>query len=537
MEQGQQWDKAEAHFRRALGLRPNHAPTYVSLGNLLKLQGRLVEAEECYRQALHLQPGSGMLYNDLGGVLKDQGQLAQAEACFRQVVHDSPDLAAAHVNLGVTLMEQSRHEEAQACFRQALRLQPDFGLAQENLLMALTYDPQADAEEVFAEHRRWGSVQPRPTFSHANDPDPDRPLRIGYVSCNFRKHAETRFFEPILAHHDPTRCAAYCYSDVRRLDAVTARLQALASGWRSIVELPDDQVAELIRADRIDILVDLAGHTANNRLRLFALKPVPVQVSYLGYPNTTGLEAIDYKLTDAVLDPPDDPRTDARYTEELVRLSVGVVCFAPPEDAPGVAPAPAMRSGRITFGSLHNLAKLNAGVFDLWSSVLRAVPSSRLLLYRHTLLGATRDRIEGEFVSRGIDAGRLDLRHGGVQDYLAVYGDIDIGLDVFPWSGGTTSCEALWMGVPVLALAGDRHSARGTASALSCIGATDLTARTAQDYVALAVRLAGDGERRAWLRANLRHMMTTTLCDGQRFTLVLQEAYRAMWRHWCQRHR
>ena len=387
---------------------------------------------------------------------------------------------------------------------------------------------------MFAEHRCWGQMHgqaARLPLSPGKDRNPERRLRIGYVSPDLRQHAVMRFFEPVLVHHDPRQVEVFCYAEVSNPDTATARVQALAHHWRWIAGKSATRVAEGIAADGIDILVDLAGHTNNNRLDVFARKPAPVQATWLGYPNTTGLTTIDYRLTDDVMDPPGQPVLD---TEGLFRLPGGMCCFAPPEHAPALTPLPALRTGHLTFGSLHKLNKLNRHVFDLWSSVLQAAPTARLLMFRNTLVGQTKELVRRQFTERGIASDRLDLRQGSAAPgYLRVYDEIDVTLDVFPYAGGTTTGESLWMGAPVLSLAGPRPAGRGSATLLASVGLNDWVAQDAEEYVALAQRWANNLDRLAELRAGLRERMRATLCDGRRFTRVLEDAYRTMWRRWC----
>jgi predicted O-linked N-acetylglucosamine transferase (SPINDLY family) len=343
-------------------------------------------------------------------------------------------------------------------------------------------------------------------------------------------HVLARFLEPILAHHDPRQVEVTCYADVAAPDAMTARLRSLAHRWRSICGQRDQDVARLVRADGIDLLVDLAGHTGN-RLGVFARRPAPVKLTYLGYPNTTGLDTIDYRLSDAVADPPGEP---ACHTEALVRLSGGFCCYAPPP-APDVSPLPADSAGAVTFGSLHKLAKLNGDVLDLWSAVLRALPTTRLLVFRQGLTGGTRASFERQFAQRGMAAERVLFRHALAEgdSFLGVYREVDVLLDAFPWGGHATACEALWMGVPVLTLRGGRHAGRMVASVLTQLGLTDLIADTPEDFVARAVGLAGDLDRLRSLRGHLRdRMRASPLCDGPAFTRGLEEAYRALWLRW-----
>ncbi len=382
---------------------------------------------------------------------------------------------------------------------------PGSKVSRSNYLFFLNYDPSISPETLLVEHRREAAVLAADATPHSHeghDWSSGRPLRVGYVSPDFRRHAVASFLEPILASHDRRRVESIGYADVGSPDAVTDRLRSFCHDWRRIRHLTDDRVEEIIRRDRIDILVDLAGHTARNRLRIFARKPAPVQVTYLGYPGTTGLETFDALLTDAVADPPGRP---AQSTEEPLRLPNGSYCYAPPSDATDVAPLPMLRAGFPTFGSLHKLPKLNRGVLELWAAVLRAVPSARLLLFRDTLKGRTRDEILAFFESRGIAAGRLEIRHDWKTDeHWSIYSSIDVSLDVFPWCGHTTACESLWMGVPVVTLAGDRRASRMTASVLTMVGQSELITETPEQYIETAARLVSGPHDLSQLREPAR---------------------------------
>jgi predicted O-linked N-acetylglucosamine transferase (SPINDLY family) len=526
-------DEAIATYREALRLQPDYADAYNGLGLALLAQGKRGEAIASFQQALRLRPDHAGACNNLGVAFKEQGNLEEAEDCFRQVLRLEPDNDDAFSSLGVVLKGQARLEEVLAHFRQAPRLSP---FAHSVLLTCLNYDPELDPAALFAEHCRWEDLHVRAApATHNNTLDPGRRLRVGYVSPDLRRHPVAQFLLPILAHHDARQVEVICYADVAVPDAMTARLQSLAHGWHWTERLTDAQLAERVRADGIDILVDLAGHTGRPRLLAFASRPAPVQVTYLGYPNTTGLKAMDYRLTDAVADPPGEA---ALSTEQLVRLPAGFSCFAPPESAPEVAPLPALRAGRVTFGSFHNLIKLNARVLDLWCRILRAVPTARLLVFRDSLRGRTEECFRRQFAERGSGPDRVELRHtaGAGRGYLDVYGEVDITLDTFPWGGHTTACESLWMGVPVITLHGNRHAGRMVSSALTQAGLTGLIARTPEEYVALASDWAGDLDRLARLRAGLRSLLhDSALCAGAAFTRALEDAYRALWQSWCDR--
>ena len=506
------------------------ADVYFNLGHALELQGKIAQAISYFRRALELQPEYVEALSSLGLVLSSTGNLDEAKAYLRQAVALNPNQAEAHNNLGNIFLEQGLLKEAARCYERALVCRPDFAGAHSNLLVCRNYDPDAEPEALELEHRRWATQHSPagPYASHTNIRDPERPLRVGYFSPDFRRHAVAYFVEPLIANHDHAQVEVFCYAELSTGDDVTARFQARAHAWRPTFGLSDREVAEQIRADGIDILVDLAGHTSHGRLKLFALKPAPVQLSYLGYPNTTGLAAIDYRLTDAVADLPGEPN---RSVEELVRLP-RAFCYLPPAAAPAVSPSPAAKSGHVTFGSFHNLAKLNDRLLDLWCDVLRAVPASRLALFRHTLQGSTRDYFHKQLTGRGILPDRFDLHTvQGNLGHLYDYAQVDIALDAFPWNGHTTACEALWMGVPVITLYGDRYAGRMAASTLTAIGLTELIARSPQELVSLAAGWSGDVGRLVRWRAELRERMrSSALCDGESFTRDLERTYRQLWR-------
>jgi predicted O-linked N-acetylglucosamine transferase (SPINDLY family) len=527
-------DEAAAHLLQALRLQPGYAEAHNNLGVLLNGRRRFAQAADHFRQAARLQPDLLDATINLAGALDRQGQPDEAEATLREALGRSPGHAGLHARLGEVLSHQGRRDESGAAFREALRLQPDLASTHSSLLIDLNFDPQLDPAALLAEHRRWEALHAQvPRLGPAPDHDrtPDRRLRVGYVSPDLIQHVLVHFLEPILAHHDPRRVEAVCYADVLVPDRMTDRLRSLAHRWRPTGACSDDHLARQVREDGIDILVDLAGHTGD-RLGVFARQPAPVQVTYLGYPNTTGLGSIHYRLTDAVADPPGEPPC---HTEELVRLPGGFCCYAPPEAAPAVTAPPSQSQGFVTFGSLHKLAKLNGDVLDLWCAVLRALPSARLLVFREALRGSARDYFRHQFARRGVAGERLVLRHEVAENetFLSVYRDVDVLFDTFPWSGHATACEALWMGVPVVSLLGNRHAGRMVASVLTRLGLTELIARTAEDFVARAVELANDPNRLACLRGGLRERMRASpLCDGRQFTRQLEAAYRDIWLRW-----
>ncbi|HUN69463.1 MAG TPA: tetratricopeptide repeat protein, partial [Burkholderiales bacterium] len=422
-------------------------------------------------------------------------------------------------------------DEAIATYRRSLELVPDHAATYSNLLLEMNYSASEDAAAIFAEHQRFGARFARRYEAPAPDPAWPRRLRLGYVSPDFRQHVVMRFMEPILARHDRQRFEVSCYHTNPRKDEITERLRALAEHWVDAEDFSEVELAERIRADRIDILVDLAGHTAGNSLPVFAMKPAPVQVTYLGYPNTTGLGAIDYRITDAYADPPGG--ADRLSAERLVRLSRCFLCYRPTPGTPEVGPLPASRNGVVTFGSFNNFAKLSGPFLDASARVLEAVPGSRLMLKGKALsIAGIAESVRDRFRRAGIDPSRVDLRgwEAGVKDHLAIYNSVDIALDSFPYNGTTTTCEALWMGVPVVSLAGDRHAARVGASLLHVMGLEQFLAHDAEEYVAICARLAADVGKLTELRSRLRERMRSSpLMDEPGFVRVFEDSLLDMW--------
>jgi predicted O-linked N-acetylglucosamine transferase (SPINDLY family) len=450
-----------------------------------------------------------------------------------------PDFdSTVHHYIANVLKAQGRMNEAIAEYRRTLKLNPRLPGAHSDMLLAMNYDPP-DIETVFNEHREWGrrhAYAGAGMAAYRGSRVADRPLRIGYVSPDFYEHAVTFFFEPLLANHDRAKVVPVCYSATRKPDHVTARLRSLSALWRDINAMNDDQLANQIHADAIDILVDLAGHMGENRLSVFSRKAAPIQVSWLGYPNTTGLTTMDYRLTDDMADPPG--LTDRFYTERLFRLPRGFLCYQPPAAAPAVGVSPFAAAGHITFGSCNNLSKVTFAVIALWSAILHAVPGSRLILKSASLTDiATREPYYREFEKHGIMRARLDFRglNWKLADHQSVYNEIDIALDPFPYNGATTTCEALWMGVPVITLAGKAHAGRVGVSLLTQAGLTELIAESPDDYVRIAAELANSPARLSELRSTLRRrMVASPLCDAKAFAQAVEDAYRVMWREWCE---
>jgi len=531
---------AEAALRRALAGMPNRADLQAGLGEALALQGNAADAVAAYRAALERDPAFPPALVNLANLLREMGRLSEAEALSRRALDARPNLAAAHNALGVVLMDRGQPTAAVAEFDRATATDPTLAAAESNLCMALHYDPAATAATIGASHRRWDQRHGRPPAAaagHRNDPDPERRLRIGYVSPDFRTHSVAFFFEPLLQAHDRGAVEIRCYGNQRRDDAVTERLRGLADGWRDIAAIDDHSAAELIRKDGIDILIDLAGHTAGNRLPLFARRPAPVQMTYLGYPDVTGLSAMDYRIADAVTDPAADG--DADHGERVLRLDRSFLCYRMPPGRPAPVPPPATTGGAVTFGSFNYLAKINPDLIGEWAAILSGVPGSRIVLKSAPLADEeTRRTVRAHFAGHGIAADRVDLmgRVESFDEHLGLYGRIDIALDTFPYHGTTTTCEALAMGVPVIVRTGGQHMSRVGASLLTAIGLEDLIAGSAAAYRDLAVALAGDAARLTELRQTLpARLEASALTDAAALARAIEAAYRGAWRQWCAR--
>ena len=558
-------------LRRAIKLRPRDALGYFNLGNTLAAGGQLDDAAAAYQTAQILTPCQPDIARALARLEVKRGRFGSAiqQYCRYLEAHpNDPDvlgnLGACYFHLGeleaavksyegslrqrlepgymdglgAALCRQGRISEALDVYRQAIKLQPGNARLYSNLLLTLNYLPESDSEYLLKQHQLWercnGIVAPQ-NSSFCNTPDPKRRLRIGYVSPDFRTHSVAYFVEVLLANHDKTQVETYAYFCSSRSDETTERLRVVTHHWRDMASLDDEAAFEQIRADSIDILVDLAGHTAGNRLPLFRKKPAPLQITYLGYPATTGLDAMDYRLTDAFADP---RNYDDHYSEELIRLPGCFICYSPPIGSPPAAVVPpATKAGYVTFGSFNNQAKINSDVIGVWSRLLHTVPDSRLLLKNPSLTDAeTASYCRVGFSKHGIGPERLELigLAPTMEDHMNTYGRVDIALDTFPYNGTTTTCEALWMGVPVISLAGRSHAGRVGVSILSTIGMEDLLADSSEGYVLRAHDLANDVQRLTKLRGLLRtRMHNSQLCDAQRFVRELESVYRDIWRRWC----
>ncbi len=538
--QQRRWEESVASYRTALKINPDQPSCELNLGIALAAAGRIDEAIESYRSALERHPADASITTNLGNLFKEKGEMDAAIEAYRHALALNPKDSVTANNLAVALKDQGQIGESIAAFRASLELQPASAEVRSNLIFTLLFDPACEPGAVAEQEREWNrhhveplSAQRRP---HGNDRSPDRPLRIGYISADLREHVVGRALLPVFERHDRTHFEPVCYA-LSEPDALTQRFKSGSALWRDVGDLPDEEFAAQVRADGIDILVDLALHTSDNRLGVFARKPAPVQVSWLGYPGTTGVATIDYRLTDPFLEPPGGEASPS--SEQPFRLPHCWSCYEPPADSPAVNELPALPSGHVTFGSFNNFCKINDTVLETWAQILGAVEGSRLVLLAKS--GSHRSRTAGFLRDRGIAPERLDfldyrpaLEGHSQGHYLRRYERIDLALDTFPYNGMTTTFDALWMGVPVVSLVGRFSLGRAGLSLLSNVGLPEFAVESREEYVQRAIECARDTRRLAELRATLRpRMEASPLLDAPSLARHVEAAYRTMWRRWC----
>jgi predicted O-linked N-acetylglucosamine transferase (SPINDLY family) len=523
------------HFTRAINLDPENANYYNDLGLAYYDLRLLAEAQGAFQQVLKLCPGSMVAYTHLGLLANLAGLTGVAVSMLRRALEVDPKCGEALNNMALFLRDQGEQSSCREHYLRAIVLKPDSPYIFSSYLLSLNDDPKADPAWVADEHRRYqhiveGPVRVLPTRSL----DPERRLKVGYLSPDFRVHSVGYFVAPLLEAHDREGVEVTCYASGNFEDAMTARMKSAASRWRNVFRTSDDELAAIIAEDGIDVLVELSGHTCNNRLAALARRVAPIQVTYLGYPNTTGLREMDYRITDAIADPPGS--ADAWHTEHLARVQGGFLAYQPPHWARQlpVADLPARGWKDITFGSFNNLAKINDEVLDTWAAILERVPGSRMFLKARGLRDEkVQARIVRAFAARNIDVERR-LRLMGHErsavDHLHLYNEVDLALDTFPYNGTTTTCEALWMGTPVVTFVGKSHAGRVGASLLDAAGLPEWVARDTTDYVAKAVAWASKREELAKLRLRMRdQLLASALMDAKRLARGLEAAYRAAW--------
>lgn len=525
---------AVSYLREATERSPDMAPAWFNLGLALDKSGDMEGAMTAFRRLIALNPDMDEAHFHLGNLLHHAvAHLEESEASLRRALEIEPNKAATWNNLGNVLSDQGRLPEALDAYRRSLAVKPE-PYVFSNFLFALNYSAEHAPHQIFEEHLSFqrnfvSAPAPVSTTLPPRPPnDASRRLRIGYVSPDFHLHPVAYFFLPLLEHHDRERFEIFGYYNHALHDEYTARIRGLCDQWRDTLKMDDESLAGQIREDGIDVLVDLAGHTGNNQLLAFARRPAAVQATWLGYLNTTGLAAVDYRITDAIAAPPG--MADALHTERLVRLPDSQWCYAPPPESTEVGPLPGLSARGLTFGCLHNPAKISSPVIDLWSEMLRTMPDARLIIAAAGLERMA-DVVASRFTARGVDRRQIEvIGRQSLTDYLALHHRIDINLDTFPYSGGTTTCHSLWMGVPVLTLPGESMTSRGGASLLSTLGLNGFIASSAREYIDIALRASEARGELAGMRAGLRQRMRESpLMDGARFTRNMEAAYRFMW--------
>jgi len=491
------------------------------------------KSEHWYKKMLDHCPNS-LIYNQLGNICKNTGRISESLLYRKKALDCEPNNIQYKATLGVDIILSGNTEEGLVLLREAS--EKTNARIHSGLLINLHYLPKLETKLLFDEHKKWGQIHVHTNnlrTLHKNTIEPDRKLLIGYISPDFRLHSVIYFLEPILNRGDSHVVENYGYGSIECPDKVTEWAESKFDHYRNIFEVSDEVVASLIEKDKIDILVDLAGHTAGNRLPVLAYKPAPIQFTYLGYPNTTGMETVDYRFTDELVDP---PPAEEFYTEQLVYLPEGFHCYGPPAFAPPVAPPPVLTNGFVTFGSFNNNIKINSTIMEIWADVLKSTPNSRLLLkFKAGNDKKIRERYLNRFGQFGVNRDKIEI-YGPREpiEHLEMYSKVDISLDTYPYNGTTTTCEAMWMGVPVVSLVGEHHASRVGLSLLTRVGLEFFAAATPDEYVAKVTALAQKPKALAKIRSTMRgRMLASSLCNTKKFAGYLESAYRKVWQQWC----
>lgn len=528
---------AEGHLREALRLDPGMADAAVALADVLEALGRVADAEAALARALAIRPDFAGAMLNLGQLYARQGRFDEAQDALLRAVAIDPSFVGGHCALASLYVKTGRGSEGALALARALALDPELRQYESGYLFSLNLRDDVEAPAVFAEHARLGAGiakgAGKPYATWPNLADPERRIKLGYVSGDFGMHPVGLFMRPVLQRHDRAGFELHCYSNRESEAPLTKELRASVEHWREIAGVGDRLVAEQIRRDEIDILIDLSGHADGNRLGVFALRPAPVQVTWLGYLNTTGLPSMTYRICDRYTDP--EGTAERLHTERLYRMPHSQWCYVPVYDVPPIDWPHIDRPDAIVFGSFNQYAKMSDACLDLWCRVLGAVPDSRLVVL-DVPSGKTRARLRERLAARGIDAARASIKgRVAIGDYFAAIGNVDIALDTFPYNGATTTLDTLWMGVPVVVQRGERSVARSGYSLMHSLQMPELVAAGADDYVALNVRLAEDRRWRRELRQTLRERLATSPLMGiTSFVSDLEAAYRHMWRTWCE---
>lgn len=572
--QARNYPAAEASYRRALELREEYPDAWNGLGVALLSTARFAESEQAFRTATQHRPGYAAAHNNLGNALAAQGKKHEAIAAYKEAVATDPNYVEALSNLGNALREAQSYDEALASYRRALELRPGFAVARNNLattlqllgrmgeavaeyrralqsdpkflraeanlVLAMQSDDATETDALFEAHKKLGKKIEDAIFPLSPrkvDVSPDRRLRLGFVSSDLRRHSVAFFLEPLLAHLDRSQFELFAYHAHAHEDATSDQLRAHFASWLNVATLSDEQLAKQVRADGVDVLIDLGGHTSESRLLTFSYKPAPVSVTWLGYPDTTGMTRIDARFTDLVADPAGAP---ARATERLIRLEGPFLCYGPAKESPSPSSPPFEEKGFVTFGTFNALHKVTPAGLEQFLRILQEVPRSRLVLKSNAFGSvSTSMRLRAYFEAEGIESERLSFLPWieSNEGHLAAYHQLDIALDTFPYNGATTTCEALWMGVPTITQAGERHASRVSASILRAAGLQELVAEDAASYVRLAVDLANNPSKLKAMRTELRGRVSVSpLCDGRAFAATFGAAIRGLWTDYARAH-
>jgi protein O-GlcNAc transferase len=529
--------EAIAAYKLGLELAPQNVPAWNNLGSCLMTESRATEAQHCFEQAAKLWPQSAKPRNNIGAALKEMGNIDGALPHLLEATRLDPGYGEAWSNIGASYGAIGEHGKAIEAYKNAVRITPKFAPAYDNLLMSLISLPDVSEDGIFQQHLDWGRRYADP---HAGNIKPftnsfttDRKLKIGYISPDFREHSVRYFFEPILFMHDKSKFEIHCYAAGRRRDGVTDILRPAADGWHLVAPLTDAQMADLIRSHQIDILVDLAGHTSDNRLVAMAYKPAPIQVTYLGYPTTSGMRQMDYRFSDTICDLPE---ANKYYTEKLARMPHAFFVYADDPKKPYPTEQPVDKNGFFKFGSFNGFTKIHPALLDTWARIMAAVPNSRLLLKAKPLENpSTKAAVIRAFAARGIGVDRLDLRSWvELKDHIALLSTVDLMLDTHPYSGHTTTCQSLWQGTPVLTWYGQPFRSRVGLTIMHHMGLPQFAVATEEEYVRRAIELATNPQELRELRPTLRQrLMESQLCNARLFTMNLEAGYTEMWRQAC----
>ncbi|HMA65244.1 MAG TPA: tetratricopeptide repeat protein, partial [Chitinispirillaceae bacterium] len=524
-------DAAIDLLKRMIEQRGNDAYLWNGLGNLYVKKHDYAIAKECYIRALQIKHDYAETHFNLGLIMRGWNMLDEAVTCFSNAYMYDSGLIDAALNLGEAYLVMGEIEKAEITFEKILVKNSGYEAAYHNLLLAVNYDDKYDAEQVYKAHKDWGLQKDEEIVQCCNSRNPGRKIKIGYVSPDFCKHPVAQFIKPFFMHKSEM-LENYCYAEIVERDQQTAYFEKKADVWIETNNMTDKQLTEKIRTDEIDILIDCAGHMGGNRLNVFANRVAPIQLSAFGYPCTTGLQSMDYRISDSFTE---DSKSVSYYTENVLKLDYPFCVFPVPEQSPEIEPLPALTNGYITFGSTHTTSRLNKKVICLWADILHAVKNAQLLIFRTTLCGSVIERISEWFEESNIQLSRIQFVNN-VPDsgHLSVYNNIDCLLDTFPWSGHTTACEALWMGVPVITLYGDRHAGRMVSSVLQHAGLKELIAYSKDDYVDKAVHIVSDTAMLDTIRKTMREKLRSSrLMDTVGYVRKVESVFRKLWENYC----